>query len=114
MRIVGIYSFNSGKEIIEKAHPILLSEISHIIVSIDATRYKNKKSKEKTMRGRMLFSPVKLNKAFKLKFQKVGWQTVREKCDYPKEYYVSDYSFQKTRGAFREMDFIKNKLGVEL
>ncbi len=54
MRIVGIYSFNKGKEIIEKAHPKLLEEINNIITSIDASQYKSKKSKEKTMRGRML------------------------------------------------------------
>lgn len=114
MRIAGIYSFNKGKEIIEKTHPKLLTEINNIIASVDASQYKSKKSKEKTMKERMLYSPVKLNKAFKGKFQKFNWQTVREKCDYPKQYYVQGYSHPETRGAFREMDFIKNKLGVEL
>ena len=66
------------------------------------------------MKGRMLYNPVKLNKAFKDKFQKAGWKTVRKKCDYPREYYIQGYSYPETRGAFREMDFIKNKLGVEL
>lgn len=114
MRIVGIYSFNKGREIIEKAHPKRLTEINNIITSIDASKYKSKKSKEKTMKGRMLYSPVKLNKAFKGEFQKLKWQTVREKCDYPKQYYIRGYSHSETRGAFREMDFIKDKLGVEL
>ncbi len=114
MRIVGIYSFNKGREIIEKAHSALLKEIRGIITSIDASRYKNKKSKEKTMKGRVLYNPAKLNKAFKDKFQKAGWKTVREKCDYPREYYIYGYSHPETKGAFREMDFIKNKLGVEL
>lgn len=114
MQIAGIYSFNKGKELIEKAHPKLLDEISGIIASIDARRYKNKKSKEKTMKGRMLYSPIKLNKAFKDKFQKAKWRTIREKCNYPKQYYVQGYSYPDTRGAFREMDFIKDKLGVEL
>jgi hypothetical protein len=47
MRIVGIYSFNKGKEIIEKAHPKLLTEINETITSIDASKYKNKKAKKK-------------------------------------------------------------------
>lgn len=114
MRIAGIYSFNKGREIIEKKHSKLLKEIRKIIGSIDASMYKNKKSKEKTMKGRMLYSPPELNKAFKGKFQKNGWVTVREKCDYSKQYYVKGYSYSKTSGAFREMDFIKNKLGVEV
>ncbi len=114
MRIVGIYSFNKGKEIIEKKHSALLKEIREIIESMDVSMYKNKKSKEKTMKGRMLYSPKELNKAFKNKFQKKDWQTVREKCDYSKQYYVQGYSHPKTTGAFREMDFIKNKLGVEV
>jgi hypothetical protein len=114
MRIAGIYSFNKGREIIEKKHAVALSEINNIIHSIDSACYKSKRSKEKTMKGRMLFSPIRLNKAFKVKFQEAGWQTVREKCEYPKKYHVSGYSYSETKGAFREMDFIKNKLGVEL
>ena len=70
MKIVGIYSFNKGKEIIERHHPELITEIKDIISSIDASKYKIKKSKEKTMKGKMLFSPIKLNEAFKSKFKK--------------------------------------------
>lgn len=114
MKIVGIYSFNNGKEIIEKKHPELILEISKIITSIDASKYKVKKSKEKTMKGKMLYSPVSLNKAFKSKFIDTGWKTIREKCDYPTQFYISGYTRPKVRGAFREMDFIKDKLGVEL
>lgn len=69
MKIVGIYSFNKGKEIIEQKHPDLVAEIKKIISSVDAPRYKSKKSKEKTMKGRMLFSPVRLNKSFKSEFK---------------------------------------------
>jgi len=114
MRIIGIYSFNNGKKIIEKEKPELLKEIKEIIENVNANKYKNKKSKEKTMRGEMLFNPKRLNKEFKAEFKKQGWKTVRVKCDYPTEYYVKGYSHPRTRGAFREMDFIKNRLGVEL
>ncbi len=114
MRIQGIYSFNKGKEIIERAHPQLVIEIQEIILSIDASQYKNKESKEKTMKGKMLFSPRRLNKAFKLEFEKAGWNKVRVPCDYSRNYYVTSYNGSNTRGAFREMDFVKDKLGVEL
>ena len=114
MKIAGIYSFNKGREVIEHNFPELLNEIKDIITSIDASKYKTKKSKEKTMRGRMLYSPVKLNKAFKAQFKKKKWSTVRVKCDYATSCYVEGYKNQETRGAFREMDFIKDELGVEL
>ncbi len=114
MKIVGIYSFNKGKEVIEKIHPQLLSEIGEIIKSIDASKYKTKKSKEKTMRGKMLYSPPKLNKAFKAQFEKKKWETVRVKCDYTTSCYIEGYKNKETRNAFREMDFIKDELGVEL
>lgn len=85
-----------------------------MISSVDASKYKVKISKEKTMKGRQLYSPVKLNKAFKSNFKKRKWKTVRIKCDYPTNYYIDDYKSKATRGAFREMDFIKKDLGVEL
>lgn len=114
MKIAGIYSFNKGKEVIEKIHPKLIEEIKEIIALVDSSKCKTKKSKEKTMKGRMLYSPVKLNKLFKAQFKKRKWNSVRVKCDYPKEFYVDEYESRVTKGAFREMDFIKNKLGVEL
>ena len=67
MRIVGVYSFNKGKEVVEKVYPDLLAEIKEVVASIDASKFKVKKSKEKTMKGRLLYSPVKLNKAFNFK-----------------------------------------------
>jgi hypothetical protein len=97
---VGIYSFNKGKEIIEKTHPKLLGEINSIITSIDASQYKSKKSKEKTMKGRMLYSPVKMNKAFKSKFQKLKWQTVRENATTLNNFTSKDILIRKREGLF--------------
>ncbi|PIQ88694.1 MAG: restriction endonuclease [Candidatus Omnitrophica bacterium CG11_big_fil_rev_8_21_14_0_20_42_13] len=114
MKIAGVYSFNKGKEIIEKNYPELLSEIKTIISSIDAGKYKVKKSKEKTMKGRLLFSPIELNNAFKTKFKKNKWKTIRVKCAYSSEHYLDGHKSKETKGAFREMDFVKDGLGVEL
>lgn len=114
MKIAGIYSFKKGKEIIERVHPGLVTEIKEIITSVNAMKYKSKKSKEKTMKGRMLFSPIKLNKTFKAAFKRRKWKTVRIRCDYPTRFYMDGYTNKETRGAFREMDFIKDKVGVEL
>lgn len=67
------------------------------------------------MDGRLLYSPVALNKEFKKQLQPLQWEAVRVACDYPASYYSKDYTpKQLGRRAFREMDFVKRKLGVEV
>ena len=115
MIIAGEYSFNGGREVIGRKYKHLLEEIRDIIVSVDANQRKTKKSKEKTMAGKMLFNPRSLNTAFTNEFHRRHWRTVRVKCEYPTCYYAKDYKPKKIKGVpFREMDFIKDKLGVEV
>jgi hypothetical protein len=115
MKIAGIYSFNKGEEEVEKKYPRLLEEIKHVISNIDSGRCKVKVSKEKTMRGKVLFDPKAINKEFKKAFDKHGWTPVRVPCEYPKKYFVKEYHVRSwNRGAFREIDFVKEKLGVEV
>lgn len=115
MIIGGIYSFKKGKEFIKLNYPHLLDEINKIIDKIKAEEHITKKSKEKTMYGKMLYNPISLNDAIKQGFEQHGWERKRIKCEYSKDFYSKDYSTQKMRGnAFREMDFIKEKLGVEV
>lgn len=115
MKIAGIYSFNDGTDTVTKLYPDLLKEVLASIGDVDASQHKTKESTEKTMMGRMLFSPSSLNKAFKTAFMGRGWQSVRVPCTYPTTHYLADYAVRsKNRGAFREMDFVKGKLGVEV
>lgn len=119
MIIAGEYSFNGGKEYIEKKFPDLLREVKTVIKRVDAIKHKNKTSKEKTMPGSMLYSPVNLNKAFKSEFAKFkGWSNKKELCDYPQEFYLKDYKpktpYKLKVKPYRDMDFVKDKLGVEI
>ncbi len=115
MKIAGVYSFNNGVEVVQDKYPVLLSEIESCINAIDASKCKTKTSKEKTMKGATLYSPVDLNKWFKKILYASGWESVRVKCDYPTRYYVPDYEPKDlNKGAFREMDFVKEKLGIEV
>jgi hypothetical protein len=67
------------------------------------------------MPGKKLYSPPDLNRAFDDLFQAHGWDKARVKCDYPTEYYVDDYVPERVaRGAYREMDYVKNKVGIEV
>jgi hypothetical protein len=116
MRIVARYSFNNGAEEVSKRYPKLLAEIEAVVASIDAHRHKTKESEEITMMGTMLFNPSALNKQFKSEFKSRGWEPEKIYCEYSTEYYVEGYQPTALRGAkpYREMDFLKEKLGVEV
>lgn len=115
MRIAGVYSFKSGEEAVTKNYPDLMTEVNEAIKIVDASAHKTKESTEKTMMGRILFSPTSLNKAFKKSFFGHGWQSIRVPCTYPTTHYLENYNVRtKNRGAFREMDFVKGKLGIEV
>lgn len=115
MIIAGSFSFKGGGEHIERYYPNLLREIRNIIAAVDSASHKTKVSKEKTMPGKMLFDPKALNRTFKKKFKQAGWQSLRIPCEYSHEFYEKGYTPDPTNaGAFREMDFIKEKLGVEV
>lgn len=115
MRVAANYSFKKGEETLVAKSPHLLEEIHQIIAGINAAAHKTKISKEKTMRGRKLYAPLKLNTSFRKGFSHFGWETIRVKCDYPTNLYVRGYTPSKlNKGAFREMDFVKERVGVEL
>jgi hypothetical protein len=115
MQIAGKYSFNNGEGAIQRKYSTLFKEVCSIIESVDANSCKTKESKEKTMMGQLLFSPTELNKLFKALFLGKAWAPVRVPCEYSTEFYVEGYT-PKTlnRGASREMDFVKETLGIEV
>lgn len=116
MRVVARFSFNKGREVIEAHHATALSEVIRVINSVRAEDYITKESKEPRRKKAMIYAPRELNKAFKEQFAKVeGWKPVRVQSKYTTEHYESDFKpTTKTRGSFREMDFVKNRVGVEI
>jgi len=113
--IAGQFSFKNGEERVEKNYPTLLKEIKAVISAVSAEKHRTKKSKEKTMLGKMLFDPTALNETIKTDFFARRWKAVKVPCEYPTKYYAPDYIPKAlNRGAFREMDFVKKKLGVEV
>ncbi len=114
MIIAAKYSFNGG-DAIQKEYAHLLQEVKDIISSVDASKCKTKTSEEITMPGKMLYSPKDLNRVFAEGYESKGWEKMRVKCDYPTNYYQPGYSPKPMRQtAYREMDFLKDRLGVEV
>ena len=115
MRIGGVYSFNGGAEIVATNYAAALAEVYDVIAGVDAQLFKTKISLEKTMSGRTLYHPMSINLAFRERFATYGWHTYRVTCDYPTTFYAPDYTPKRPiRGAFREMDFVKERVGVEV
>jgi hypothetical protein len=115
MKLAAQFSFKNGLEEVHSRYPHLLAEITDAVSAIDATLARTKISKEKTMTGQMLYSPVALNAAFKGQLYPKGWKNLKVDCEYPTEYYLEDYEHRAPiKGAFRDMDFVKDRLGVEV
>jgi hypothetical protein len=115
MIIAGIFSFNDGQQIIQDHYSAELREIEEVIAAVNSSEHRTKVSKEKTMPGKMLFKPGSLNSSFRAEFESRHWHKYRVFCDYRTDYYTPGYVNQTSpRGAFREMDFIKKRMGVEV
>ena len=115
MIVAARYSFNKGAEAVTEKYPRLLAEIEAAIGAVDAEQHRTKESKEKTMMGQMLYSPVDLNKAIKVPLFAQGWLNHRVDCHYSTEHYTPEYAATVTENVgFRDMDFVKEKLGVEV
>ena len=66
-------------------------------------------SKEKTMQGRKLYSPKDLNRQFKQMFHKLGYKELRD------TYTITiPNSIAEIKGAFKQIDFVKDKVLVEV
>jgi len=113
--VAGEFSFNNGATFVAKHFSGLIDEVYEAIARVDSSVCKTKRSKEKTMKGHQLFSPKALNKAFKREFSAMSWKNCKVPCVYPTEFYLPSYKAKPLpKGAFRDMDFLKDKLGVEV
>ncbi len=111
MKIVSTYSHKEGLAYIQKRFPKKLEEVRKIISGVDASKAITKVSKEKTMPGRKLYAPIALNKLFKEEFHRFGWNNSKINVGTKVETFDGK---RLSHSGFREMDFVKKKLGVEV
>lgn len=130
MRIAQNYSHLNGEEYLIVHHNKLYKEIREVIASIDAEKFKTKISKEKTMKGTKLYSPVNLNKEFNKNFQARNWKESRysyyitlnrelmEKSilmtSSEQKKFLIDSGEKKPIFSYNQTDFIKDKIAVEV
>lgn len=101
MDVLEIYSWHGGLEIIKKEHKRELKEVIDAIRSINEEDVKTKVSKEKTMQGRSLYSPIALNKAILIdNLYNKGWSKPKIALD--------------ENHSFIEADGVKGEVGLEV
>jgi len=124
------YSHLNGEEYLIVHHKKLYKEIIEVIESIDANELLTKESKEKTMAGKMLYSPIELNKAFNKKFYNLGWNESRYRYYITTERellpellslpYEKQKDFLLSKGidepisSYKQTDFVKEQIAVEV
>lgn len=129
MKIGAMYSHLNGFEWIQFHQKQMWLEIENVIKSIDSERYRTKISKEKTMKGKKLFSPVDLNLVFKEKFEHLNWfesrtnywvtddydlisRTMHLKSKEQKEILIQEG--KNPIRSYNQTDFVKNRVAVEV
>lgn len=77
MKIAEKYSHLNGLEFLLVHKPSLWKEIQSVIAAVDANKCQTKVSKEKTMKGKLLFSPIDMNAAFNRLLRMKSWDESR-------------------------------------
>lgn len=107
MKIVYEYSHLGGSEILQVRYPEINQQVYDVIASVTAER--TKVSKEKTMKGKKLFSPKNMNGQFKKSFNDLGFQEIRDR--YTITIPNSDVAI---KGAYKQIDFVKDRVLIEV
>lgn len=129
MKIVETYSHLNGLEYLLVHHPKLWKELQTVVSLVDSQAAKNKVSKEKTMMGKVLYSPKAMNSQFKKLLSDRNWAESRY------DYWVTkdEQLIRKTMGlpakeqkkliqeaggepikSYNQTDFVKQRVAVEV
>lgn len=129
MKIGAKYSHLNGFEWIQFHQKSMWDEIEKIIEEINAEDFKTKVSKEKTMKGKLLFSPGDLNKRMKEDFEELGWYESRTNYwvtdDYKLISKIMHMPSEEQKNiiiaegkepikSYNQTDFVKNRIAVEV
>ena len=129
MRIGARYSHLNGEEYLIVHKPQLWQEVLEVIAGVNAEACRTKVSAEVTKLGRILYSPVDMNKEFLTAFTSKGWFERRNNfwvtaderlmrsiyglsADRQREA-IADAG-QEPIGSYNQTDFVKDRVAVEV
>lgn len=129
MRIIETYSHLNGLEFLLVHKPKLWKELEAVIESIDANACRTKISKEKTMKGKSLYSPVVMNQKFNELLGAKGWgesrvsywvtkdaRLIRKTIALPPAEQKSEIEAmgEKPIFSYNQTDFVKDRVAIEV
>jgi len=129
MRIVETYSHLNGLEYLLVHKPNIWKEIQAVIGTADAKKCKTKISKEKTKTGRVLYSPIGMNRAIKEGFNAQKWKETRVSYWVTKDAKLIRKTMHLTASeqkkaiesagenpifSYNQTDFVKERVAVEV
>lgn len=110
MKVGEFYSHKGGLEYIQTNHPKELQEVLNAIGQLDACKMLTKISAEKT-KPALLFSPEAMNSVLKNYLSDLGWT---EPMPGTKKGFREPRIYLEGGREFREMDGLKNQVGLEI
>lgn len=129
MKIAETYSHLNGLEFLFVHKPKLWEEIVAVIAEVDALKCRTKVSKEKRMKGKLLFSPIDMNAEFNRLLRENSWEESRvnywvtksEKLIRKTLIMSADEQKQEIESAgeipifsYNQTDFVKDRVAVEV
>jgi len=129
MKIVETYSHLNGLEFLIVHKPKLWKEIKNVVLSVDAENCKTKVSKEKTMKGKLLYSPIDMNSAFSKLLRANKWaesrvsywvtkneKLIRKTLTIPSEEQKKEIeqAGEIPIFSYNQTDFVKDRVAVEV
>jgi hypothetical protein len=129
MKIVETYSHLNGLEFLLVHHPRLWKEFKDVVASVDAEACRTKVSKEKTMKGKLLCSPIAMNSSFSKLLRSRGWKEsrvsywvtkdeklIRKTLAMPAEEQKKEIeeAGETPIFSYNQTDFIKDRVAVEV
>lgn len=129
MKIAETYSHLNGLKFLLVRKPLLWQEVESVIASVDAAACKSKVSAEKRTKGKLFYSPVAMNTAFRQLLRSEGWtesrvsywvtrteKLIRKTLTLsPQEQKAEiEAAGEKPFFSYNQTDFVKDRVAVEV
>lgn len=129
MRVVERYSHLNGEEFLLVHRPALWAEVLAVIESVDAEACRTKVSREKRLEGKLLYSPVDMNRAMARGFKARDWAERRQNfwvtadarilrgivgLDADRQREEIERAGQTPIASYNQTDFFKERVAVEV
>ena len=114
MRIVEAHSHLNGLEYLLVHKPQLWEEIQDVIQEVDGEVCKTEVSKEKTVKGQLLYSPIEMNKSFKSLLEDKQWSQswIAMFPDQKKD--EIEHTGSSPISSYEQTDFVKDRAVIEV